>query len=390
MNARTEIARYHDELTALRRDIHANPELGFEEERTAAIVAENLESWGIEVHRGMARTGVVGTLRCGGSGRVIGLRADMDALAMDELNDFDHRSTIPGRMHGCGHDGHTTMLLGAARHLAGTRGFDGTVHFIFQPAEEGPGGAKVMIDEGLFERFPVDAVYGMHNMPRLPAGHFGVTVGPVLAAADEFTITVTGSGGHAALPHLAVDPVYVAGEIIVALQTIASRTVDPLESVVVSVTQMRTVNQATNVIPEKAELLGSARTLTPETRDRVESSMVRVAQGIAAAHGAKAEVVYQRGYPPTINHAANCEIAARAAARVAGEGKVLRDVPPIMGSEDFSYMLEERPGCFVFIGNGDGEGVHMCHSPHYDFNDDILPTGAAFWVSLVDEVLGEA
>jgi hippurate hydrolase len=379
-----QIAAYHDELVAIRHDIHRHPETAFEELRTAAIVAERLAAWGVEVHQGIGRTGVVGTLRSGSSARAVGLRADMDALDMEELNGFDHRSTVPGKMHGCGHDGHTAMLLGAARYLSVTRAFDGTVHFIFQPAEEGGGGAREMIDEGLFERFPVDGVYGLHNAPSLSFGSFAVAPGPVMACADEFRVTITGAGGHAAFPHMAVDPVSIAGEIIVALQSIVSRTIDPLESAVVSVTRLR-AGDAANVIPESAEMVGSARALTPAVRDAIEAGIARLAGGIAAAHGASADIAYERGYPPTVNHAAESEIAARVAAVVAGAENVGKHWLPIMGSEDFSFMLEERPGCYAFIGIGEDRA--MCHSPRYDFNDDILALGASYWVRLVETTL---
>ncbi len=386
MPLKERIAEYDEELAAIRRDIHKHPETAFEEERTAAIVAERLASWGVEVHRGLAKTGVVGTLRSGASDRAIGLRADMDALDMDELNEVPYRSVHAGKMHACGHDGHTTMLLGAARYLAETRAFDGAVQFIFQPAEELGGGARVMIEDGLFERFPVDAVYGMHNMPGIPAGSFAVSTGPVLASADEFRITITGVGGHGALPHKAVDPVLIAAETIVALQSIVSRETDPLQSAVVSVAHVR-AGDATNVIPETALLAGTARAFAPDVQDTIETSMRRIAEGIAAAHGATAEVTYERGYPPTVNHDNETGIAAAAAARVVGAERVVHDALPLMASEDFSHMLEARPGCYVFIGNGDGDGVAICHSPHYDFNDDILPIGASYWVSLVEDVL---
>ena len=389
MNIRPEIAARQGELTAFRRDIHRHPETAFEEVRTADIVAEKLESWGLDVHRGLGKTGVVGTLRAGDSNRAIGLRADMDALPVDELNSFDHRSVNDGKMHACGHDGHTTMLLGAARYLAENRDFNGTIHFIFQPAEEMYGGAKYMIEDGLFEKFPVEGVWGMHNMPGLPAGHFSVASGPVMAAADEYRVQITGVGGHAAFPHHAIDPVYIASEIIVALQTIASRRVDPLGSVVVSTTVLRAGN-AGNVIPESAEMMGSARAFTIEMQDEIEGSIRRIAEGVAAAHGATAEVEYTRGYPPTINHSAETEIARQAAIRTAGAENVGAGGLPMMASEDFSFMLLERPGCYLFIGNGEGDHAVECHNPRYDFNDDILPIGARYWVNLVEDIFGAA
>ncbi len=389
MSTEHRIAELHDELIEIRHDIHRHPEIAFEEVRTADIVAEKLASWGLDVHRGLGKTGVVGTLRAGDSNRAIGLRADMDALPVDELNSFDHRSVNDGKMHACGHDGHTTMLLGAARYLAENRDFNGTIHFIFQPAEEMYGGAKVMIEDGLFEKFPVEGVWGMHNMPGLAAGHFSVASGPVMAAADEYRVQITGVGGHAAYPHYAVDPVYIASEIIVALQTIASRRVDPLGSVVVSTTVLRAGN-AGNVIPESAEMVGSARAFTIELQDEIEGSIRRIAEGVAQAHGATAEVEYTRGYPPTINHPAETEIARQAAIRTVGAENVGAGGLPMMASEDFSFMLNERPGCYLFIGNGEGDHAVECHNPHYDFNDDILPIGVRYWVSLVEDVFGAA
>ena len=389
MSTEHRITELHDELIEIRHDIHRHPEIAFEEVRTADIVAEKLASWGLDVHRGLGKTGVVGTLRAGDSNRAIGLRADMDALPVDELNSFDHRSVIDGKMHACGHDGHTTMLLGAARYLAQNRDFSGTVHFIFQPAEEMFGGAKYMIEDGLFEKFPVESVFGMHNMPGLPAGHFSVAAGPVMAAADEYRVKITGVGGHAAYPHYAVDPVYIASEIIVALQTIASRRVDPLGSVVVSTTVLRAGN-AGNVIPESAEMVGSARAFTTGVQDEIEGSIRRIADGVAQAHGATAEVAYERGYPPTINHPAETEIARQAAIRTVGAENVGAAGLPMMASEDFSFMLNERPGCYLFIGNGEGDHAVECHNPHYDFNDDILPIGVRYWVTLVEDVFGAA
>ena len=389
MKIDTDIAARHESLKSFRRDIHRHPETAFEEVRTAAAVAARLEACGMEVHTGIAETGIVGVLRSGDSNRAIALRADMDALNLTEHNSFDHCSSIPGKMHGCGHDGHTTMLLGAAEHLAANPAFNGTVYFIFQPAEEGGGGGRVMVEEGLFERFPVEGVYGMHNMPGLAAGSIAVSPGPVMAAADVFTITITGVGGHAAFPHRTVDPVFAAGEIIVALQTIVARNTDPLSSAVISVTMMQ-AGEASNIIPETAALTGSARSFTDETRDLLETTMRRIVGGVAAAHGATATLDYARGYPATVNHAAESEIAARAAAAAVGASNVAHDFPPMMGAEDFSYMLRERPGCYVFIGNGEGEAHPMCHSPDYDFNDDILPIGVSYWARLVEEALGAA
>ena len=389
MTIEPDIAARHESLKAFRRDIHRHPETAFEEVRTAALVAERLDACGIEVHTGLAETGVVGVLRRGDSNRAMALRADMDALNLTEHNSFDHRSTIPGKMHGCGHDGHTTMLLGAAEHLAGSTNFNGTVYFIFQPAEEGGGGAPAMIGEGLFERFPVEGVYGMHNMPGLAMGRIAVSPGPVMAAADVYTITITGVGGHAAFPHKTIDPVFTAGEIIVALQSIVARNTDPLESAVVSTTLMQ-AGEASNIIPETATLTGSARTFTDAMRDMVEANMRRMVEGIAAAHGATAALDYERGYPATVNHPAESEIAARAAAAAIGAENVAHDFPPMMGAEDFPHMLRERPGVYGFIGNGEGDAHPMCHSPNYGFNDDILPIGVSYWARLVEEVLGAA
>ena len=381
------IAEFHPELTATRRDIHAHPELGFEEHRTSDLVAQQLESWGIEVHRGIAGTGLVGVLRNGNSGRSIGFRADMDCLPMTETNDFGHRSTTPGKMHACGHDGHTAMLLGAARYLAETRNFDGTVNFIFQPAEEGGGGGRVMVEEGLFDRFPCDAVYGMHNNPGLPLGEARIVAGPVLAAADRISITVHGKGGHASRPHECIDPVLVGAQIVVAVQSIVSRTMDPLDCAVISICQFH-AGEASNVIPETAELHGTVRTFKPEVQDMVEARLHQIVRSVAEAHGTHAELSFQRGYPPTVNHAEQTERAARAAAAVLGESKVQRNAPPRMGAEDFSYMLLARPGCFIGIGQGDG-GRHSVslHNPRYDFNDDLIPLGSSLFARLAEQEL---
>ena len=374
-------------LTAWRHHIHAHPELAYEEKATSDFVAEKLAGFGLEVHRGLGVTGVVGTLRAGNSDRAIGLRADMDALPIQELNEFDHRSRHQGLMHACGHDGHTTMLLGAAEYLAANPGFDGVVHFIFQPAEEGRAGAKAMIEDGLFDLFPVESVYGMHNWPGLPVGEFAVRVGPQMAASDKFEITVRGRGGHAAMPHQTIDPVVTAAHIITALQSLASRNTEPTDSVVVSVTVLRG-GETFNVIPDEVVLKGTARTLTPESRDRIERDIARVAAGVAEGFGAAAETAYHRTYPPTVNTAAEAETAARAAAAVAGAGNVHRDLPPTMGGEDFAFMLEQKPGCYLWLGNGPGEGGCMLHNARYDFNDEALPVGVAYWVSLVGELLG--
>ncbi|MCB4823310.1 M20 aminoacylase family protein [Roseicella aerolata] len=385
------IADFASEMTEWRQDFHAHPELGFEEHRTSDIVAAKLQSWGIEVHRGLATTGLVGVLKNGTSSRSIGLRADMDCLPMQEQTGLPHASTIPGKMHACGHDGHTATLLGAAKYLAETRNFDGTVHFIFQPAEEGGGGGNVMVQEGLFERFPCDAVYGIHNDPTLPLGEAKVVPGVILAASDRVYITIRGIGGHAARPHVAVDPVLVGAHVLVALQALVARRTDPLDSAVLSITQFH-AGSADNVIPDAAKLSGTVRTLLPETRDMMERLIAQVAESTAAAHEAVAEVVYNRLYPPTVNHEAETARAALAAARVLGESRVIRDAPPIMGGEDFSFMLLKRPGAFVMMGQRGGsqgpeKGGVPVHHPAYDFNDDMLPVGASFFATLVEQEL---
>jgi hippurate hydrolase len=376
---------FHRELTAWRRDIHQHPETAFQELRTAELVAKRLTSFGIAVDRGLAGTGVVGTLKRGSGGRSIALRADMDALPMQELNQFPHRSINAGKMHACGHDGHVTMLLGAARVLAAEGGFDGAVHFIFQPAEEGGGGGRRMVEEGLFQKFPVESVYGLHNMPGLPAGQFATRPGPVMAAADEFDIVVHGTGGHAAFPHRATDSILAGAHLVTALQSIVSRSTDPLENAVVSVTMFHG-GEVGNVIPDRAKLSGSARTFKREVQDRVIDGMKRIASHTAEAFGTVAEIDYRRGYPPTVNTAKETEFACSVAGNVAGS--VIPDMPPMMGAEDFSFMLQAKPGCFMFIGNGEGEaGGCMVHNPNYDFNDAILPIGARYWVELTRTAL---
>jgi hippurate hydrolase len=381
------IADFHDEMAAWRRDIHRHPETAFEEKRTADIVAARLEAFGIEVHRGLAGTGVVGTLQGRHEGRrAIGLRADMDALDIHELNDFAHRSQNDGKMHACGHDGHTAMLLGAARYLAETRNFAGTVHFIFQPAEENEGGARVMIEDGLFDRFPVEAVYGMHNWPGVPVGQFAVRPGPMMAAFDIFEIVVRGRGAHAAMPHLGVDPVLVAAKIVEGLQAIAARQTDPLQSVVVTVTQIHG-GDTWNVIPNEVVLRGTTRHFDPALQERVEPTIRRIAGGICEAFGAEATFRYERRYPATINSKAEAEQAARAAETVAGPDKLDRDPTPCMGSEDFAFMQKARPGAYIWIGNGPMEGGCLLHNPHYDFNDAILPLGASYWATLAEQLL---
>ncbi|HTY67437.1 MAG TPA: M20 aminoacylase family protein [Alphaproteobacteria bacterium] len=379
------IAAFHDEMTAWRRELHAHPETAFQEHRTADYVAAKLTEFGIPIDRGLAGTGVVGTIKRG-DGPAIGLRADMDALHIHEANGFGHKSQNAGKMHACGHDGHTTMLLGAARYLAEAGRFAGTVHLIFQPAEETEGGGRKMIEDGLFRKFPVQEVYGMHNWPGTAVGRFAVRAGPMLAATDTFEIVVTGKGGHAAMPHTVIDPVLAAANIITALQQIASRNTHPVDSAVVSVTQIH-AGDAWNVIPEQVLLRGTARAFKPAVRDMVERRMKEVVDGIAAAHGATATYMYKRNYPPTVNHERETEIAARAAATVVGEANVDRNPMPTMGGEDFAFMLEQKPGCYIFIGNGPSDGGRVLHSPHYDFNDEVLPIGASYWATLVEQVL---
>ncbi len=381
---------YHPELTDIRRDLHAHPELGFEEKRTSDIVAAKLAAWGIEVHRGLAKTGVIGVVKgkSAKSGRAIGLRADMDCLPMHEMGSRAYKSKYPGAMHACGHDGHTTMLLGAARYLAETRDFDGTAYLIFQPAEEGGGGGKVMVDEGLFKRFPVDAVYALHNWPSLPAGKMAVRGGPILAATDEIVIEVRGKGGHGAMPHLAVDPVVIAAQVIGALQTIASRNVNPIDSVVVSVCSMQTSQVgAFNVIPDAVKLIGTVRTFRPETRDLAEERVKSIVDGIARAMGGSASIEYTRGYPATVNTEAEAQFAARVGERIFGKDNVLTDAEPAMGGEDFSYMLQARPGAYIWLGQGGGPSGCFLHNPGYDFNDDVIPLGAGLLAALVQEAL---
>lgn len=383
-----EIAATEEELTAWRRDLHAHPELAFEERRTAEFVADQLESFGLEVHRGLATTGVIGSLR-NGSGPRVGLRADMDALPMQEANRFAHRSRYDGKMHACGHDGHTVMLLAAARYLSDHGNFRGTVDFIFQPAEEAAGGAKVMMEEGLFDQFPVDAVFGMHNWPGLPAGEFAMRTGPMMASLDCFDIRIEGIGAHGALPHQGVDPIVVASQVISALQTLVSRNVDPLQAAVVSITRID-AGDAYNVIPDHIALAGGLRCFTEELRQTLRSSIERVATGISQALGASATLSFAIGYPAVMNWPAETALAAEVATRVVGSEHVQAQHEPIMGSEDFAYMLQERPGCYVFLGNGDGDGGCMVHNPRYDFNDEILPVGATYWVRLAERFLASS
>ena len=385
------ILSFQAELQAIRRDLHAHPELCYEEHRTADIVAERLAAWGIPVVRGLGVTGVVGIIKNGTSGRAIGLRADMDALPMQELNGFAHASTHAGKMHACGHDGHTAMLLGAAHYLAQHRNFDGTVYLIFQPAEEGGGGAKRMIDDGLFERFPMDAVYGMHNWPGIPEGHFGVVPGPMMASSNEFHVTVRGKGAHAAQPHRGIDPVMVAVQIAQAWQSIISREKNPLHTAVLSITQIH-AGSATNIIPDEAELVGTVRTFSTEVLDLIERRMQEMASGIAAGFGASIDFGFKRNYPPLVNHPQQTAFAIEAMRAVVGASQVDTNVEPTMGAEDFAFMLQAKPGCYVFIGNGEGahraggHGLGPCqlHNASYDFNDHLLPIGASYWVRLAE------
>jgi hippurate hydrolase len=381
-----EIFQFRDELSAIRRDIHAHPELGFTEERTGDLVAQKLAEYGLEVHRGLATTGVVGTLRKGNSLRAIGLRADMDCLPMQEQNEFPHRSKHDGKMHACGHDGHTTMLLGAARYLSQTRNFEGTVHFIFQPGEEGYGGGRVMVQEGLFEKFPCDAVFAMHNKPGIPIGAMAVRAGPMLAASDRFDIHVKARGGHAAHPHLSTDPFVIGSQIVLALQTIVSRNVDPVDSAVITVGFMKG-GSAYNVIPDELHIGGTVRSFRPATRDLLEQRMGEIVRGTASLYNAQAEFDYRRGYPPTINHADEAMFAADVAAEICGEEHVDRNIAPSLGGEDFSYMLQKVPGAMLWVGNGTGEGGCLLHNARYDFNDDALPVGVSFFARLAERFL---
>jgi len=381
------------QIAALRRELHAHPELCFEEVRTADLVAAKLTEWGIPIHRGMGTTGVVGIVKAGTSSRAIALRADMDALPMQEFNAFAHASQHPGKMHACGHDGHTAMLLGAAQHLAQHRHFDGTVYLVFQPAEEGGGGAREMIKDGLFEQFPVEAVFGMHNWPGMRAGTFAASPGPVMASSNEFKIVIRGKGGHAAMPHNAIDPVVVACQMVQGFQTIISRNKKPIDAGVISVTMIHT-GEATNVIPDQCEIQGTVRTFTIAVLDMIEQRMRDLAQHTSAAFGTTCEFQFVRNYPPTINSAKEAEFARKVMASIVGEENVLAQ-EPTMGAEDFAYMLQAKPGCYSFIANGDGAhremghggGPCMLHNPSYDFNDALLPLGATYWVRLAEQWL---
>ncbi len=378
-----QIRRYHADLTAIRQDIHAHPELGLEEHRTADLVARKLEEWGIEVHRGVGTTGVVGVLRSGNGEGTIGLRADMDALPILEANDFPYRSQNQGRMHACGHDGHTTMLLGAARYLAETRNFNGTVNFIFQPGEEGVGGALAMLQDDLFQRFPCNAVYGMHNRPGMPVGKYGIAPGTAMAGGGFFDITITGKGAHGARPEESIDPVLVACHLGTALQSIVARNVSPREIAVVSVTRILS-GDAYNVIPQTATLGGTVRTMKRETLTQVEQAMRRIANGVAAGFGAMAEVDFRLIFAPLVNHETEFHAIADAAAELVGDDNVNRAQPPAPASEDFSFMLEKVPGAYINLGNGDCAPVH---NHHYNFNDEAIPFGSALYARLVERQL---
>ncbi len=393
MNLIEEIVENSPSIREIRRDIHAHPELAFEENRTSGLVAKLLESWGIPVHRGFGKTGLVGVIKNGDSPRTVGLRADMDALPMQEVNQFNHASRHPGVMHACGHDGHTAMLLGAAQHLARHRNFDGTVYLIFQPAEERGGGAREMMRDGLFEKFPMEAVFGMHNMPGIPVGCFASSPGPVLASNSEFHVTIRGKGGHAAMPHLAIDPIPAAAQMIEAFQTIISRNKKPLETAVISVTTVQ-AGGVVNVIPDTCELRGTVRAYTRETLDLIERRMGEVAQHVAGMFGAQCDFVFTRHYPSTINHEAETAFMRDVLAEVAGREQVLAQTP-IMAAEDFSFMLEAVPGSYCFIGNGDGDhresghgaGPCLVHNTSYDFNDELLPIGSSAFVRLAEDWL---
>jgi hippurate hydrolase len=388
------IIAFQSELQHIRRDLHAHPELCYEERRTSDVVADKLTEWGIPVIRGLGLTGVVGIIKNGSSPRAIGLRADMDALPMQEVNTFAHASRHPGKMHACGHDGHTAMLLGAAKHLAEHRNFDGTVYVVFQPAEEGGAGARRMIEDGLFEQCPMDAIYGMHNWPGIPSGHLSVVEGPMMASSNEFFLTIKGKGAHAAQPHNSIDPVMVAVQIAQSWQTIISRQKSPLDTAVLSITQIH-AGSATNVIPDEAQMVGTVRTFTTPVLDMIEARMGEIARHTAAAFGAEVDYKFRRNYPPLVNHAAETRFAVEVMKEVVGADKVDDNVEPTMGAEDFAFFLQAKPGCYIFIGNGEGDhrdgghGLGPCvlHNGSYDFNDNLLPVGASFWVRLAEKSL---
>lgn len=388
------IAQFQTELQKIRRDLHAHPELSYEEQRTSDVVARKLTEWGIPIERGLGVTGVVGIINGGNGTRAVGLRADMDALPMQEINTFEHASRHPGKMHACGHDGHTAMLLGAAHYLARHRNFDGTVYLIFQPAEEGGGGARRMMEDGLFDKFPMEAVFGMHNWPGASVGTFGVTPGPMMASSNEFQVTVKGKGSHAAQPHKGIDPIMIAIQIAQSWQTIIARNKNPLDAGVLSITQIH-AGSATNVIPDEAVLVGTVRTFTVEVLDLIEQRMRDIATHTAAAFDAQVDFGFKRNYPPLVNHARETAFAVEVMQSIVGADKVNAIVEPTMGAEDFAFMLQQKPGCYVFIGNGEGDhrdrghGLGPCnlHNPSYDFNDDLLPLGATYWARLAEAYL---
>lgn len=383
-------------LRTLRREIHAHPELGYQEQRTADLIATTLTGWGVPIHRGLGKTGVVGVLKGGNSNRGLGLRADMDALPVTEHNTFAHASTYAGKMHACGHDGHTAMLLAAAKQLCAQRDFDGTVYLVFQPAEEGGGGARAMIEDGLFERFPMEAIFGAHNWPGLGVGQFAVASGPVFASSNDFSVTVRGKGAHAAMPHQGIDPIPVACQLVQAYQTIISRNRGPLDAGVISVTVLR-AGEATNVIPDVCELRGTVRTFTTELLDLIERRMREISSATCQAHGASCELSFRRNYPPTVNHPQETQFARAVLGAGVGAQNVL-DFEPTMGAEDFSFFLQRKPGCYFVIGNGDGShrpaghggGPCLLHNPSYDFNDELIPLGGSMWARLAREWLRRA
>lgn len=383
---------WHAELTAWRRDLHAHPQTAFEETYASDFIARKLEQMGIAVTRGLAKTGVVGTIsgKSAGQGqtKAIGLRADIDALDITEANDISYKSQFPGKMHACGHDGHTTMLLGAAKYLAATRNFAGTVHVIFQPAEENEGGGRVMVEEGLFQKFPMDAVFGMHNWPGKDVGTFALRSGPLMAAYDIFEIEVTGQGAHAAMPHLGIDPIVIGSQLVTALQTLVSRQLDPLDQLVVSATQFH-AGDTWNVIPPKAVLRGTVRTFRTAVQDRAEDGMRRLVTQICSAFGAEGRLTYERRYPATVNSVRETEWSARVAQELVGKDRVQLDPHPCMGAEDFSFMLQQKPGCYIWIGNGPDDNGRRLHNPRYDFNDAIIPLGASYFARLAETLLPE-
>ncbi|MCW8917077.1 MAG: M20 family metallopeptidase [Magnetovibrio sp.] len=387
LNLAPGIEDYIAEMTAWRHDIHAHPETAFEETRTSAFVAEKLKNFGLEVHTGLAKTGVVGVLR-NGEGPTIGVRADMDALFVEEQTGLDYASTYPGKMHACGHDGHTTMVLGAAKYLCEHPNFKGSVVFIFQPAEEGEGGAKVMVEEGLFDKFPMDAVYGLHNWPGMDVGTFAVTAGPIMAAYTSFEAEIIGHGAHGGMPHLGVDPVVIAAQVISAWQSIVSRSIDPQDAGVISVTQIH-AGDAYNVIPDTVMMKGALRSFREDVGEKLWQHMNDIANGICQGYGARFALERHRSYPATVNSDTESGLAAMAAADVVGHHNVDHHPVPTMGAEDFAYMLHARPGCYVWMGNGPGEGGCMLHNPKYDFNDEALAIGVSYWVKLVENILGD-